>query len=254
MGIFLGDKPVSVYFNGTNASVPVQGVFLGGIQVFPAGTAAAPAALLLNFNGENESTTFTDSSVNGLTVTRTGTPEISTAQSKFGGASCAFFGDAGRLNITGGTDLTLGTGDFTIEVWIYRNNQNNHTVYEASPFASSGARTDAMIWLTWTGNTLALYANDGFVLEGSATVPTGEWVHLALVRSGGVVAQYINGVKDVDAPFTLNLAQGSHILGTTVDSSGAELDGFLDDLRVVKGKAVYTANFTPPAAQLGPDA
>jgi len=41
MGIFLGDKPVSVYFNGTNASVPVQGVFLGGIQVFPTGTAAA---------------------------------------------------------------------------------------------------------------------------------------------------------------------------------------------------------------------
>jgi hypothetical protein len=40
MGIFLGDKPVSVYFNGTNASVPVQGVFLGGIQVFPTGTAA----------------------------------------------------------------------------------------------------------------------------------------------------------------------------------------------------------------------
>jgi hypothetical protein len=41
MGIFLGDKPVSVYFNGTNASVPVQGVYLGGIQVFPTGTAAA---------------------------------------------------------------------------------------------------------------------------------------------------------------------------------------------------------------------
>jgi len=40
MGIFLGDKPVSVYFNGTNASLPVQGVFLGPVQVFPTGAAA----------------------------------------------------------------------------------------------------------------------------------------------------------------------------------------------------------------------
>jgi hypothetical protein len=41
MGIFLGDKPVSVFFNGAAAGLPVQGVFLGGIQVFPTGTAAA---------------------------------------------------------------------------------------------------------------------------------------------------------------------------------------------------------------------
>jgi hypothetical protein len=47
MGIFLGDKPVTVFFNGANASLPVQGVFLGGIQVFPTGTAAA----ILYFNG-----------------------------------------------------------------------------------------------------------------------------------------------------------------------------------------------------------
>jgi hypothetical protein len=47
MGIFLGDKPVSVFFNGASASLPVQGVFLGGVQVFPTGTAAAT----LYFNG-----------------------------------------------------------------------------------------------------------------------------------------------------------------------------------------------------------
>jgi hypothetical protein len=50
MGIFLGDKPVSVYFNGASASLPVQGVFLGGIQVFPTGTAAAT----LYFNDAEE--------------------------------------------------------------------------------------------------------------------------------------------------------------------------------------------------------
>jgi hypothetical protein len=47
MGIFLGDKPVTVFFNGAAAGLPVQGVFLGPIQVFPTGTAAA----ILYFNG-----------------------------------------------------------------------------------------------------------------------------------------------------------------------------------------------------------
>jgi hypothetical protein len=51
MGIFLGDKPVSVYFNGTNASLPVQGVFLGPIQVFPTGAAAATLYFDANVDG-----------------------------------------------------------------------------------------------------------------------------------------------------------------------------------------------------------
>jgi hypothetical protein len=48
MGIFLGDKPVNVFFNGAAAGLPVQGVFLGGIQVFPTGTAADPFATLVS--------------------------------------------------------------------------------------------------------------------------------------------------------------------------------------------------------------
>jgi hypothetical protein len=51
MGIFLGDKQVSVYFNGAAAGLPVQGVFLGPIQVFPTGTAAAT----LYFDGDVDS-------------------------------------------------------------------------------------------------------------------------------------------------------------------------------------------------------
>jgi hypothetical protein len=48
MAIFLGDKPVTVFFNGANASLPVQGVFLGPVQVFPAGAAATvPGAPVL---------------------------------------------------------------------------------------------------------------------------------------------------------------------------------------------------------------
>jgi len=63
MGVFLGDKPVTIYFNGASASLPVQGVFLGGAQVFPTGSAADPFATLVstkstgNIGGAARSTT-----------------------------------------------------------------------------------------------------------------------------------------------------------------------------------------------------
>jgi hypothetical protein len=74
MGIFLGDKPVSVFFNGASASLPVQGVFLGGIQVFPTGTAAtvpdAPVITAAVFDFSNGETRVVASGQNnGADVT-----------------------------------------------------------------------------------------------------------------------------------------------------------------------------------------
>jgi hypothetical protein len=74
MGIFLGDRPVSVFFNGASASLPVQGVFLGGIQVFPTGTAAtvpgAPTIAAAFFDDVDFVTTVIGSGLNnGADVT-----------------------------------------------------------------------------------------------------------------------------------------------------------------------------------------
>jgi hypothetical protein len=72
MGIFLGDKPVDVYFNGAAASLPVQGVFLGGIQVFPTGAAAVPVFTTEGYTRLWAVTTKSSGNVSGSVTTDTG--------------------------------------------------------------------------------------------------------------------------------------------------------------------------------------
>jgi hypothetical protein len=115
MSIFLGDRPVSVYFNGASASLPVQGVFLGGIQVFPTGTAAA----ILYFDGavdddwttvgnwwlDDEHTqpagrlpTSADSVVASAAITASGQTVVDFTLNDFEGG---FFSLSGTLTVTG---------------------------------------------------------------------------------------------------------------------------------------------------------
>jgi len=75
-------------------------------------------SLLLHCDGSNGSTTFTDNSPSPKTVTANGNASVSTAQSKFGGASAVFDGTGDYLSLDGSSGFAFGTGDFTIEFWL----------------------------------------------------------------------------------------------------------------------------------------
>ncbi len=73
-------------------------------------------------DGTNGSTAFMDSGNNGKTVTAYGNAQVSTAQSKFGGASAYFDGNGDYLSTPDSDDFYLGNNDFTLEAWVYKNN------------------------------------------------------------------------------------------------------------------------------------
>ena len=77
-------------------------------------------SLLLYGDGTNGSTAIVDSSSNNHTVTAYDNAQISTAQSKFGGASMYFDGSGDYLASSVSDTLSLGTSDFTIECWAWR--------------------------------------------------------------------------------------------------------------------------------------
>ena len=79
----------------------------------------ANVSLLLHGNDTNGSTTITDSSPSPKTVTAVGNAQISTAQSKFGGASIAFDGNGDWCQIANNVAFKFGSGNFTIEYWFY---------------------------------------------------------------------------------------------------------------------------------------
>lgn len=211
----------------------------------------AQASLLLHFDGADGSTTFTDSSQNALTVTANGDAEISTAQSKWGGASGYFDGDGDYASVAGCDELA---SSWTVECWL-------HTPALAGTRAvvSKGAASD--VSNCWSvepdGNALGLYADIGNGIEIIATspeVPVDEWVHLAVVSNNGVVTLFVNGSggspsSQVSIASTLG---ADLIVGAGwYDPASRGFEGYIDDLRIVKGLAVYTGNFTPPTGPLG---
>jgi hypothetical protein len=233
-----------------------------GYAVF--GSVPPGTALLLNFNGTNGSTTFTDSSPNGLAVTANGDAQISTAQSKFGGASGYFDGSGDYISLPYSSDFSPAGKALTIECWL-----RPAATQVGSPggngnagaiFSFRNGPVPAGLEFSIRNNLkLTILANTTFndwylpVPISNTALVADEWAHVALVRNtAGQTTLYINGVADsaitaLNIPYQAN--SGDAIVYIGVGGDGY-FNGYIDDLRVVKDAALYTANFTPPTSEL----
>jgi hypothetical protein len=205
-------------------------------------------SLLLHGNGTNGSTTITDNSPSPKTVTAVGNAQISTAQSKFGGASLLFDGTGDRLSIAASPDFSYGAGNFTIEAWVRITSFGNGFAI-LSHFTGEGATARLGFGLTSSGPFVDTTFGLALTFIGSTSLSTNTWYHCALVRNGSIFTTYIDGVAISTASSSSPYVPASAPLsvGDYADDfpTGA---GYIDDLRVTKGIARYTVNFTPPAA------
>jgi hypothetical protein len=218
-------------------------------------------SLLLHGNGTNGSTTITDNSPSPKTVTAVGNAQISTAQSKFGGSSIAFDGNGDYLTIPDSTAWNL-PNDFTIEAWVYL------TAYSASWFGAFGAAVVSQYnfsgggpdsgWQLRINGTASSYTTINLYtgltdLNFATTVSLNTWTHVAVTRSGSSIRAFVGGtqagstVTNNDA-FTESGTRPLWIGGLNDAAYRFWFPGYMDDLRITKGVARYTANFTPPAA------
>jgi len=208
-------------------------------------------SLLLHMDGSNGSTTFTDSSLNALTVTANGNAQISTAQSKFGGASGYFNGTSDSLTFT---DPALGTGNFTIEMWLKTNSSVQYAQLVGNETVSSGF-TFVINNNSSTGGQLAVYLNGSLVVSSSSGDWSDDtWHHIALTRSGSTVTLWGDGTSLGTGTSSASFnGAASMVVARNNVYTPRNLVGYIDDLRITKGVARYTANFTPPNAAF-PDA
>ena len=203
-------------------------------------------SLLLPGDGTNGSTSIIDRSPSPKTITAFGNAQISTAQSRFGGSSIAFDGNGDYLSITDNDSLDLGTGDFTIETWAYIVSTNEYALYS---HAASGGPLLTAYGGAFRFRRFAV----ADVVVASALPPTNQWVHIAACRSGTSTRLFFNGVQTGStATDTAGYTVAAPVyVGVDNPNQGpAWLNGYIDDLRITKGVARYTANFTPPAAPL----
>ena len=215
-----------------------------GAEKTPVDPQFGSVSLLLHGNGTNGSTTITDNSPTPKTVTAVGNAQISTAQSKFGGASIAFDGSGDYLNVPSSASMRLEASDFTIEFWLYLAAQGTYIIYDQRSVASQVVPTI----YTASGQIKYLVSSSDRIT--GSTLAAAVWNHIAVSRSGTSTKMFVNGTQAGSTYTDTNdYIQNPVGVGTTLVTLSNNLNGYIDDLRITKGVARYTANFIPPTAQ-----
>jgi hypothetical protein len=217
----------------------------------------ANVSLLLHFTGSSGSTSIVDSSPNAFSVTRNGSAQISTAQSRFGGSSLLLNGTSDSIVLPPSAAFNFGSGDFTIELWLRFASLSGGQRIAGGDVQSGGAFNWAIYKAVGSSELMFLMGdgsspwNMGSTTFGS--VLANQWYHVALVRSGNTFTGYLDGVAggnfSSSGSLVTNNSNGPHFGFAT----GDYFNGHLDEIRITKGIARYTANFTPPTAPF-PDA
>ena len=159
-----------------------------------------------------------------------------------------------RVGIDSTEDFAFGLGDFTIEFWF-----NRALGTHQQHFYDFRGTTNASTVLVYMVNNTMYYFGSGSERITSGNVPSNKWVHFALVRSSGSTKMYFDGVQTgstySDSINVVGPDEGSGYIGSNggtdgIIPSGSYLSAHLSNFRVQKGKAEYTAAFTPPTHRL----
>lgn len=204
--------------------------------------------LLMHMNGNDNGTVFRDERNHAVSLV--GTPVTSTTQSKFGSASAKFNGTTDYLTLPLHSGFVLGaaggsgSGDFTIEAWVYANatpvsrdimgnahSNDNNATWRLATDASAKLRFTG--WTTnWLTSTNALVA--------------GQWNHVAISRIGTTTRMFLNGALEASTTTAITLTGSTSALWIGYDTVGF-WNGYIDDVRITKGVGRYSAAFTVPA-------
>lgn len=207
-------------------------------------------SLLLHGDGTNggQNNTFLDGSPNALTFTRNGnsTQGSFSPYSQPNGYWSNYFDGSSRLNIAQTTPFSFGSGAFTVECWILRAATSSGSVYVCPIGGHSGGSTTWGMYVNTNNNYPSFYYN-GSLYEATVAVPNNVWTHLAAVRDGlGNFVLYVNGISAVTASNSGSAEVGAGGLYIGRDAAvNSYFTGHISNVRIVKGQAVYSSNFTP---------
>jgi hypothetical protein len=209
-------------------------------------------------NGVNGSTTFTDET--GKTWTAAGNANISTAQSKFGGASGIFDGAGDYVNTSDHADFDVGNSNFTVDAW-FRKAANGvlAALFSQTPSDAAAANTSMRLYLDADGaNHPGLAVKSGgssYDIYSADAITDTNWHHYAAVRNGNTAYLYIDGLSKGTplnlTGITINNSSANPTIGRLGDYTSQEFNGYIDEFRFSKGIARWTANFIPPTAAYG---
>jgi hypothetical protein len=261
VGRLAEDYPASnpgMFGNISNVRV-VKGTALYTANFTPptAPLTAVPGTSLLTC----QSNRFIDNSANNFAITRNGDVSVqrfspfapsAVYNPATDGASAYFDGSGDYLQLP--TTFPTFSGDFTVELWVYRTSASNQGDFVAFNRDGGTGVCSIQIYSGTTGSVVALLSTNGSsqtTLSYSNIAIANQWNHIAVTRSGSTVRLFVNGVSS-GSTATVSGALYSGSTTNYVGFGNFEYLGYMSGLRVVQGTALYTSNFTPPTAPLNP--
>ena len=261
-GIFIGSGADTFDYGGvlkvgTYANYNMKGFIsdfrvVAGTGVYT-GSFTPPTQALTAISGTRALLSFTNAGIidqTGMNDLRTfGNAKISTAEKKYNSGSISLTNGSGDYCLVPYNPIyTFGTGDFTIEAWVYRTD----TGVQRAIVDNSAGQSNRILFYITTNNKLNMFDGTNTWLSSTNTVTANQWVHVAVARASGITKLFINGTQEASSSDTRNYILGTvglHI-GRQNEATVNDFMGYMDDFRITRGYARYTATFTPPTTSL----
>ncbi|MEW6403834.1 MAG: LamG-like jellyroll fold domain-containing protein, partial [Chloroflexota bacterium] len=223
----------------------------------PTATTIAPwsgsdiyTSALLSLNGIDGTAAIIDNT--GKPWTAYGNAQIDIAQKKFGSASGLFDGNGDYITTPDSEDFNVGAGNFTVDFW-FRKNANNVVMGAFGQWGGTGISDLSMyLYPSWnTSNVPGARVAVGttyYDVVGTSGITDSNWHHFALVRDGGSLTLYVDGVlvSTVAMSGSINNVTAAPTVGRPGTYNSQYMNGWIDEFRFSKGVARWTSNFTPP--------
>jgi len=154
-------------------------------------------------------------------------------------------------------NTTNASGNFTYEFWMYATGYGSGG-YGTMVDASFTSASNVFQFSTWSGAPNRILGYVGALAGAGNLSPTlaqpvlNRWIHIAIVRSGSTVTMYENGTSVATLTMTNTINFGTALTIGSDRATSYPFEGYLSNVRLVIGTAVYTSNFTTPTSPLTP--
>lgn len=205
------------------------------------------AVLALHLDGENNATVFPDVSPSGKTITPFGNVKISTAASRFGGASAAFDGAGDYLQLADHADWHFATGIFSVAFWAKKTVASGYYAIMAQVSGSGSSYNGLQFFLKSSGFSITAYNGNTGVTRNATVTPDTEWHHYEICQDATNLYMFYDGNLVATHPTVVfgNAANPLRI-GVDWDAASSPFNGYIDDLIIYNGAAEYTQSFPLP--------
>ena len=221
--------------------------YVVGTAVYSGATITVPTTPLTAISGTQFLCNFTNAGIYDATskndLETVGNAQISTTQSKWGGSSISFDGTGDWLLIPDQPPQRIGTGNFTVEMWVYRNSSGTYGL------AGKGTGTTGWL-LSLNSSNQVVFTYGSSTITSTGTVSATTWTHIAVVREGTSTNQtkiYISGSNDGTGTVSTDFNQTNSMYIGADRTGGSAANAYVQDVRITN-YARYTSNFTAPTA------